>query len=79
MILPICFLSSNPPLLFLSRSGSALLLLVLMAIGCAIFVILRRKNRQKKLDGDHTGVQWFPLSNNNEARSRGQPISTDEL
>ncbi|GJJ72224.1 carboxypeptidase D [Entomortierella parvispora] len=63
-----------------SSNGSALLLLVLVAIGCAVFVMLRRRNRQKKLGGEHTGVQWFPLSNsNNDSRSRGQPISTDEL
>ncbi|KAF9339265.1 Cell death protease [Linnemannia elongata] len=48
-----------------SANGSAALLFVVMVIGVAIFVIVRKNQRQKKLSGGHDGVQWFPLSNNN--------------
>ncbi|KAG9069307.1 Cell death protease [Linnemannia hyalina] len=49
----------------ISTNGSAALLFVVMVIGVAIFVIVRKNQRQKKLGGGHDGVQWFPLSNNN--------------
>ncbi|KAG0050764.1 Cell death protease [Gryganskiella cystojenkinii] len=63
-----------------SSNGSAALLLVLVVVGCAIFVIVRSNQRQKKLEGDHGGVQWFPLNNNNnQLHSRGQHLATDEL
>ncbi|KAG0300355.1 Cell death protease [Linnemannia gamsii] len=55
-----------------SSNGSAALLFVVMVIGVAIFVIVRRNRRQKKLGGGHDGVQWFPLSNNNNNQGMGR-------
>ncbi|KAK3846080.1 MAG: serine carboxypeptidase [Linnemannia gamsii] len=74
----------NQPKPSVSSNGSAALLFVMLVIGVAIFVIVRRNQRQKKLDGGHGGVQWFPLSNSNNSgrqamggRDRHAPI--DEL
>ncbi|KAF9130889.1 Cell death protease [Mortierella sp. 14UC] len=62
---------SQPPKSSESTNGSAALLFVMLVIGVAIFVIVRRNQRQKKLSGDHGGVQWFPLSNNNNQSMGG--------
>ncbi|KAF9351499.1 Cell death protease [Mortierella sp. AD094] len=61
-----------------SSTGSMILMIVMIAIGAAIFVIMRYNRRQRKL-GRGDGVQWFPLSNSGSAGRGHEPIHTDEL
>ncbi|KAF9178779.1 Cell death protease [Haplosporangium sp. Z 767] len=60
-------------------NGSAVLLFVLMAVGVGIFVMTRNRRGQKKMEGRHDGIQWFPLSNNRSAGHGREPVHMDEL